>query len=65
MLEVIKTGSTQYGYWVYGVLKYNGLEIKDIFSVNKEVLDTQKTLKPEKIYINRTKNNNLKFKIDL
>lgn len=65
MLEVIKTGKSQYGYWVYGVLKYNGLEIKDIFSVNKEVLDTQKTLKPEKIYVNRTKNNNIRFRIDL
>lgn len=65
MLEVIKTGKSQFGYWVYGVLKYNGLEIKDIFSVNKEVLDTQKTLKPVKIYVNRTKKDNIRFRIDL
>ena len=65
MLEVIKTGKSKYGYWVYGVLKFNGLEIKDIYSVNKEVLDTQKTLKPEKIYLYRSKNDKLRFKIDL
>ena len=65
MLEIIKYGNTQYGNWVYGVLKYNGLEIKDIFSVNREPKIDEKNIKPNKIFVYRTKKDNLRFKIEI
>ena len=65
MLEVIKTGESKYGYWVYGVLKFGILEIKNVFSVNRKVLDTEKTLKPLKIYVNHSDKGILRFRIDL
>lgn len=64
MLEVKKVGKTQYGNWVLGILKYNGLEIQDVFSVNKELSENE-VYKPQKISIYRNKKGNLKIKIDL
>lgn len=38
MLDVKKCGNTKYGYWATGTLKYKGLEVNGIFSVDKELL---------------------------
>lgn len=64
MLEVIKCGKTDYGYWAYGYLKYNGIEVKDIFTINKEVKEKEK-YKVLHIYLKRNKKNDLRFKLDL
>lgn len=64
MLEVKKSGKTEYGYWAYGTLKYNGFEVQDIFTLNKEVKDGEK-YKPTQVYLKRNKNNQLRFKLEL
>lgn len=64
MLEVKKCGKNNYGFWAYGTLKYNGLEIKDIYTVNKE-LEAGKSYKPNNIVCYRTKKDNLRFRIEL
>lgn len=64
MLEVKKSGKTDFGYWAYGTLKYNGFEVQDIFTLNKEVKDGE-TYKPKTIYLKRNKKNQMRFKLDL
>lgn len=64
MLEVKKTGKNNYGYWAYGTLKYNGLEIRDIFTINKEV-EIGQSYKVQYMICYRTKKDSLRFKIDL
>lgn len=34
MLEIIKYGTSKYGVWIIGHLKYDGMEIIDIFNTN-------------------------------
>lgn len=64
MLEVKKSGKTDFGYWAYGTLKYNGFEVTDIFTLNKEVKDGEQ-YKPRQVSLKRNKKNDLRFKIDL
>lgn len=61
MLEILKYGSNKYGVWIIGILKYKGLEFKDIFSTNikdeSELVDkTNLEVKNIKISRNRQKN---------
>lgn len=63
MFDVKRCGKTTYGYWALGTLKYNGFEIQDIFSVNKELKDGGK-YKPILVTLKRNKNNQLRFKLD-
>lgn len=64
MFEVKKCGKNEYGYWAVGTLKYAGLEIYDLYSVNKEV-EANKSYKPTEVTLKRDKKNNLRFKIVL
>ena len=64
MLEIKKSGSTQYGVWVVGTLKYNGLEITDIFNTNlsdTSLLDDKESIKVQSIKIARRKDGNLRI----
>lgn len=64
MLEIKKSGSTQYGVWVVGTLKYNGLEITDIFNTNlsdTSLLDDKESIKVQSIKIARRRDGNLRI----
>lgn len=64
MLEVIKSGVTEYGYWALGVLKYEGLVIKDCFSVNSETKEKE-TYKVSSVNISRNNKGILKIKLEI
>lgn len=64
MLEVKKSGSTKYGFWAYGTLQYQGLTIRDLFSVNEE-LKSGETYNVSEVNIYRTKNKNLIFRLNI
>lgn len=67
MLEVIKYGSNKYGVWVVGHLKYNGIDIFDIFNTNikdESELKDRPTLKPKEIKISKDKNYRIVFRLE-
>lgn len=56
MLDIKKFGKTQYGVWVIGTLKYNGLEVEDLFNTNlsdTSILEDKESIKVTKIKISR------------
>ena len=63
MFDVKKCGKTNYGFWAYGTLKYNGFEIQDIFTVNKELKDGER-YKPLLVTLKRNQKHQLRFKLD-
>ena len=64
MLEVKKCGKTEYGYWAIGTLKYNGLEVKSIFKVDRELLPGT-TYDVENVIIYNSKNGTMSFKLEM
>lgn len=64
MLEVKKSGKTQYGVWVFGILKYSGFEIKDIFKTNLTDVPVDSSLKVKTLIVNRCKNGDIKFSLE-
>lgn len=64
MLNVKKSGKTEYGYWALGVLKYEEFEISDIFSVDKELLPNE-NYEVSKLKLRRLKNGDLKFSLKI
>lgn len=63
MFYVKRCGQTDYGYWALGILKYNGFEIQDIFTVNKELKVSEK-YKPSLVTLRRKRNGDLGFKLE-
>ena len=67
MLEIIKYGTSQYGVWVVGHLKYEGLDILDIFNTNikdESDLKDKTSLKPKLFKITRNRNKQLVFYLE-
>lgn len=67
MLEVIKYGTNKYGVWVVGHLKFEGLDIMDIFNTNlkdESVLKDSTTLKPKLIKISKNKHYQIVFNLE-
>ena len=67
MLEIIKYGSSKYGVWVVGHLKYEGLDLLDIFNTNlkdESVLQDKTTLKVKLLKITRAKNGKIQFALE-
>lgn len=65
MLNIAKCGQTDFGVWVYGTLQYEGLEIKDIFKTNLLEIPKDNKLRIKKLIIKRTKNNDIRFSIEI
>lgn len=65
MLNIAKCGQTDFGVWVYGTLQYEGLEIKDIFKTNLLEIPKDNKLRIKKLIIKRTKNNDIKFSVEI
>lgn len=67
MLEIVKYGTSKYGVWILGHLKYDGLDFYDIFNTNiknEDELKDKTVLKPKLFKISRYKgkiNFNLEF----
>lgn len=67
MLEIIKYGTSKYGVWVLGHLKYEGLEFVDIFNTNlkdESFFKDKTTIKPKLFKISRSKNKNIIFSLE-
>ena len=67
MLEIIKYGTSKYGVWIIGHLKYEGFEIIDIFSTNlkdEEVLKDKTSIRPKLFKITRNRNKNIVFNLE-
>lgn len=67
MLEIIKYGTSKYGVWVVGHLKYEGLEFIDIFSTNlpnEDVLKDKTTIKPKLFKISRNRQKQIVFELE-
>ena len=67
MLEIIKYGTSKYGVWVIGHLKYEGLDIIDIFNTNikkEEELKDKTNLKPKLFKITRNRNKQIVFNLE-
>ena len=67
MLEIIKYGSTKYGVWVIGHLRYEGLEIIDIFNTNlkdEEFFKDKTSCKPKLFKITRNKDKKIVFNLE-
>lgn len=67
MLEIIKYGTSKYGVWIVGHLKYEGLDILDIFNTNlkdEESLKDKTNIKPKLFKITRNRNKQLVFNLE-
>ena len=57
MLDIKKFGKTQYGVWVIGSLKYQGLEIEGLFNTtlsDTSLLEDKESIKVKSIKISRS-----------
>lgn len=64
MFELKKAGSTQYGIWVFGTLKFKGFEITDIFKTNFTEIPTE-DFQIKKLLLKRNKDNIIRFSIEI
>lgn len=67
MLEIIKYGTSKYGVWIVGHLKYEGLDIIDIFNTNlkdEDVLKDKTNIKPKLFKISRNRNKQIVFNLE-
>lgn len=67
MLEVIKYGTSKYGIWVIGHLKFQDLEIIDIFNTNikdENYFKDNLSAKPKKIKISKNKAKQIVFTLE-
>lgn len=64
MLEIKKAGKTEYGVWVFGVLKYSEFEIKDIFKTNLKDIPSDSSLTIKKLIVNRSKSGDIRFSLE-
>lgn len=67
MLEIIKYGTSKYGVWIIGHLKYEGLDIIDIFNTNikkEDDLKDKTNIKPKLFKISRNRNKQLVFSLE-
>lgn len=64
MLEVKKSGKTEYGVWILGTLRYSDFEIKDIFKTNLNDIPSESSLKIKKLFVNRTKKGDIRFSLE-
>lgn len=65
MLNILKCGQNDFGIWVYGSLEYNGLEIKDIFKTNLLEIPKVDKIRIKKLIIKKTKNNDIRFSVEI
>lgn len=65
MLDIVKCGQTDFGVWAYGTVQYEGLEIRDIFKTNLLEIPSENKLYIKKLIIKRTKNNDIKFSVEI
>lgn len=66
MLEIIKYGTSKFGVWVIGSLKYEGFEVVDIFNTNlkdEDFFKDKTSIKPKKFKISR-RNNKIIFSLE-
>ena len=67
MLEIVKYGTSKYGVWVLGHLKYEGLDFYDIFNTNlkdETLLKNSTTLKVKLFKISRNRNGKIVFSLE-
>lgn len=67
MLEIIKYGTSKYGVWIVGHLKFEGLDIIDIFNTNlkdENILKDKTNVKPKLFKISRNRNKQLVFNLE-
>lgn len=67
MLEVIKYGTSKYGVWVIGHLKFPDLEIIDIFNTNikdESFFINNQSPKPKKIKISKNRQKQIVFTLE-
>lgn len=67
MLEIKKFGQTDYGVWVIGTLKYQGLEVTDLFNTNLSdvsSLETKTDIKVKTIKISRKKDKSFRITLE-
>ena len=67
MLEIKKSGKTEYGVWVIGTLKYQGLEITDIFNTTLDdtsIFEDKESIKVKTIKISRRKDKSLRITLE-
>ena len=67
MLEIIKYGTSKYGVWIVGHLKYEGLDILDIFNTNlkdESSLKDKTNIKPKLFKITRNRNKQIVFNLE-
>ena len=67
MLEIIKYGTSKYGVWIVGHLKFEGLDIIDIFNTNikdENILKDKTNIKPKLFKISRNRNKQLVFNLE-
>lgn len=67
MLEVIKYGTSKYGVWVIGNLKFQGIDIIDIFNTNikdENYFKDNLSPIPKKIKISKNKAKQIVFTLE-
>lgn len=68
MLDIKKFGKTDYGVWVIGTLKYQGLEVNDLFNTtlsDTTILEDKESIKVKTIKISRSsKSKNLRITLE-
>lgn len=67
MLDIKKSGTTKYGVWVVGTLRFQGLEISDIFNTNLSdttLLDDKESIKVKTIKIARRKDGQFRITLE-
>ena len=67
MLEIIKYGTSKYGVWVLGHLKYDGLEFIDIFNTNlkdESYFKDKTSAKPKLFKISKNRSKQIVFTLE-
>lgn len=67
MLEIIKYGTSKFGCWVVGHLKYQEIEIIDIFNTNikdESFFKDKTTIKPKLVKISKNRNKQIVFSLE-
>lgn len=65
MLEISKSGKTQYGVWVAGKLTLDKQIISGIFSTNLEEVPTAKIVSIKALYIRQARDGSFKLAVSI
>lgn len=67
MLEIIKYGTSKYGVWVLGHLKYQEFEVIDIFNTNikdESYFKDKTSIKPKLFKISKNRKHEVVFTLE-